>query len=388
MSKEMAMRKTLSTLFGVSLLGAASIAAAADIDVMTQNQYLGADLAPVLGAAGPAEFNAAIVDALKKIAAVRPAERVQALAAGIAQRKPDVVGLQEAFKFACLPYPGDPAPAAGTGCDDPELKGAFTDHLENTRAVLHDTYVLAGKITNLQAPAIPFLYNGVRSILQVADRDALLVRRGLPWSSVDLASMTGCARSDDGCNFAIAPEVPVPGGSIAVKRGYLAVDLTVKSQSFRVFNTHLEQRLLAEGLPETRLIQVGQAQELLSAALIPMSEGRKAIVVGDFNSAPGDTIPGVPTPYQLFTLLGGFTDTWTMRPKAEEGLTCCQSETLTNRASELSERIDLIFSLARPSRVVDMKLLGATMGDKTRPPGRDGLWPSDHAAVAAKLFFD
>jgi endonuclease/exonuclease/phosphatase family metal-dependent hydrolase len=182
--------------------------------------------------------------------------------------------------------------------------------------------------------------------------------------------------------------VSVPGGSIAVKRGYLAVDLTVKGQTYRVFNTHLEQRLLAEGLPETRLIQVGQAQELLSATWAPMSAGRKLIVVGDINSAPDDTIPGVPTPYQLFTLVGGFTDTWTMRPQGGEGLSCCQSESLTNRTSELYERIDMIFSLARPSRVVDMKLLGVTMGDKTRPPGRDGLWPSDHAAVAAKLFFD
>jgi len=86
--------------------------------------------------------------------------------------------------------------------------------------------------------------------------------------------------------------------------------------------------------------------------------------------------------------MSGFTDTWTMRPQRDEGLTCCQSETLTNRRSELYERIDMIFSLAPPSRVVNMTLLGITMGDKTRPSGRDGLWPSDHAAVAAKLFFD
>ena len=95
------MRSTFPSLLGASLLGFASLAAAADIDVMTQNQYLGADLTPVLGAAtaqpfDPDAFNAAVVAALKRIAASRPAERVQALAAEIAQRKPDVVGLQEA----------------------------------------------------------------------------------------------------------------------------------------------------------------------------------------------------------------------------------------------------------------------------------------------------
>ena len=36
----------------------------------------------------------------------------------------------------------------------------------------------------------------------------------------------------------------------------------------------------------------------------------------------------------------------------------------------------------------DPALLGATVGEKTRPPGLSGLWPSDHAAVAAKLHFD
>jgi hypothetical protein len=47
----------------------------------------------------------------------------------------------------------------------------------------------------------------------------------------------------------------------------------------------------------------------------------------------------------------------------------------------------MIFSLPAPSQVLDMKLLGNTMGDKTVPPGNGGLWPSDHAALAAKLKF-
>jgi hypothetical protein len=38
--------------------------------------------------------------------------------------------------------------------------------------------------------------------------------------------------------------------------------------------------------------------------------------------------------------------------------------------------------------VLDMKLLGNTMGDKTQPAGTSGLWASDHAAVAAKLRLD
>lgn len=386
------MRSTFSQLLGASLLGAASLAAAADIDVMTQNQYLGADLTPVLGAAtaqpfDPDAFNKAVVAALKRIAASQPAERVQALAAEIAQRKPDVVGLQEAYVFSCLPYPGVPE-VSGMGCDDPERKGAFTDQLHNTVHELRGSYRLAGTVTNLKVDAIPFAVNGYPAVLQMADRDAILVRRGLPASAVDLAAMTGCRPSDQGCNFATRPPpFQTPLGPIAIERGFLAVDVSVKGRPYRVFNTHLEQRLLAPDLPATRLLQVGQAVELLQTALGTWNGVPKVLVVGDINSAPEDQIAGAPTPYQVFTG-NGFTDTWTLRPQRDAGLSCCQDESLTNRRSQLYERIDMIFSLTPPSRVVDMRLLGASMGDKTRPPGHGGLWPSDHAAVAAKLFFD
>jgi hypothetical protein len=66
------------------------------------------------------------------------------------------------------------------------------------------------------------------------------------------------------------------------------------------------------------------------------------------------------------------------------GFSCCQAEDLLNRKSELYERVDLIFSLAPPRKVQDARLLGESVSDKTPPPGR-GLWPSDHASVAARL---
>jgi hypothetical protein len=393
------MKPILSNLIGAALLGAASLCAAAEIDVMTQNQYLGADLAPVLGAAtavpfDPGAFNAAVVDALRKIAQTRPAERGRALAAEIAQRNPDVVGLQEAYRFDCLPYPGVPA-VPGMGCDDPGIKGAFTDQLANTEAALRGRYVVAGKVTNLQVAGIPFAVNGYPALLALADRDAILVRQGLPASWVNLAPTGACTKpSDQGCNYLTAPPpFSTPAGTIAIERGFLAVDVEVKGRAYRVFNTHLEQRLLAPSLPQTRLLQVGQAFELMGTAVGTWDGMKTLIVVGDFNSAPTDAISlpplgtPYPTPYMVFTL-NGFTDAWTLRTQGDAGLSCCQSEGLTNRQSELYERIDMVFSLTPPSRVLDMKLLGDTMGDKTRPPGNAGLWPSDHAALAARLQFD
>lgn len=45
------MKTIPSGILGVMLLGAASLSAAAEIHVMTQNQYLGADMASALGSA-------------------------------------------------------------------------------------------------------------------------------------------------------------------------------------------------------------------------------------------------------------------------------------------------------------------------------------------------
>jgi endonuclease/exonuclease/phosphatase family metal-dependent hydrolase len=401
------MKPSLSRALAAALLATSFAAIAADIDVMTQNQYLGADLAPVLGAAtakpfDPDAFSAAVATALGKIAATRPAERVRALADEIADRRPDVVGVQEAYAFGCTPYPGVPQ-LPGKGCDDPSIKAAFTDHLQDTATALHGKYVLAGRVTNLSIAAIPFAVNGWPAVLSVVDRDAIFVRKGLRATAVDFGPTGTCTKpSDQGCNYLTAPPpFDTPLGPIAVERGFLAVDVTVDGSAYRVFNTHLEQRLLAPNLPETRLLQVGQAYELLGTALGTWDGVKRVIVVGDFNSAPVDTIPVPPypatlpwapslaviPPYRVFVGTG-FTDAWSLRRHADPGLSCCQAEDLLNRKSELSERIDLIFSLTPPSRVVDAELIGDRIGDKTRPPGHGGLWPSDHAAVAARLKFD
>jgi hypothetical protein len=107
----------------VALLGLVQSVSAADIKVMTQNQYLGADLTPLFTAPSQSEFNAAAVVALQQVAANRPAERVKALAAEILWEWPALVGLQEMYLFACT----DLAPAHdGIGCDDPPSGGPLS----------------------------------------------------------------------------------------------------------------------------------------------------------------------------------------------------------------------------------------------------------------------
>ena len=123
--------------FLVSLLLVGRPAGAADIRLMTQNQYVGAELTTILAASTPEEFNAAIVTALKMIAANIPVKRMEALAAEIAKDQPALVGLQEVYRFQCTDLA---PPSPGQGCNDPSIAAAFSDQLQATLDALDGTY--------------------------------------------------------------------------------------------------------------------------------------------------------------------------------------------------------------------------------------------------------
>src|SRR6185312_4748155 len=77
-------------------------AAASGIKVMTQNQYIGAAIERFLGASDLASFNAALVTALKTVAANKPVERMQAIVSEITKEKPAFVALQEVVQLQCI----------------------------------------------------------------------------------------------------------------------------------------------------------------------------------------------------------------------------------------------------------------------------------------------
>jgi hypothetical protein len=149
----------------------------------------------------------------------------------------------------------------------------------------------------------------------------------------------------------------------------------------------------ADELCVTELAQVIWAVQMSTVEFHPWNSRRAHTEQPDEWRIDLDPMPWAPalptiTPYQVFAA-NGFTDTWLRRPQTDPGLTCCQAETLDNRAPVFTERIDLIFSLTPPRHVLDMRVLGERIGDKTRPAGsRTALWPSDHASVAARLQFD
>ena len=85
-------------------------------------------------------------------------------------------------------------------------------------------------------------------------------------------------------------------------------------------------------------------------------------------------------PAYIHFLSAGYNDAWSGIFPNTAGFTCCQAELDNNPVSQLYQRIDLILTLG----TIDAKtiaLYGADPSDRTV----DGLWPSDHAGVSARL---
>lgn len=219
----------------MALLFTTQSISAGEIDVMTQNQYLGADLAPVIGAAGadpfdPIAFNSAVVAALHQVAANKTVERIDAQAALIKKRQPHFVGLQEVDVFSCAD------PFATGACADPSVASAFNNFLDLTLAALNGAYQAAAMVENFKVEAIPFVLPGYAqpAFLTVIDHDVILARSDIETETVSF----GCIGfvSVDGCNY----QLSLPAGPFTVLRGYVGVDATVGDSDYRIVTTHLE----------------------------------------------------------------------------------------------------------------------------------------------------
>ncbi|MBT8098570.1 MAG: hypothetical protein KJO82_02410 [Gammaproteobacteria bacterium] len=374
--------------------GAAFAGSKADIHVMTQNQYLGADLGPIIAAGTPEAVNAAMIQALIDVSNNNYPERVQALAESILDKKPHLVALQEVFSFSCLdPY--------GTGLCE-LFPNAFNDHLALTLAALGGQYTVAAKNQNLTLappvlpsplPGVPVFLNQAAPpvFIQVIDRDVVLARADVDTTPVGFSCQKPSA---DGCNYNAVAPVSIAGIPINIERGFVGVDATIGGKDYRFINTHLEVKLLG-GEPQSAFLQPSQATELWLAILdqIVFDPTRRLLVAGDFNSSPADELPGgVPTAYQQLTngtlingtpLPFGLTDMWNLRPGKPPGLTCCELADLSNAPSVHDERVDIVFAYPAPAGRVKANVLDTDVGDKTL----SGLWPSDHASVSVELTY-
>jgi len=361
-----------------------------DIIVITQNQYLGADLTPIITAEGLEEYNQAVLDTLYSIAANNIPERAEALAQSIADRGAHLVGLQEVFKFECIESGSIPGACL-------LFSDAMNDHLQLTLDALQGLnadYYVAGIVENLNLAGLPVFLNldPVPDVfIRVLDRDVILARGDVLTSEVTFP----CDKpSVDGCNYEVIATATVLGGDINIERGFVGVDATVNNQAYRFVNTHLEVQSPSPD-PDSSLIQAFQATQLVTTLSLTTPPGIELLVVGDINSSPVDPpflskFGWAYPPYQQlangtdlfnFPISLPYTDIWTLRPGKPKGYTCCEAADLSNGESELYERIDVIFSLIPPAGV-KANVLNNNPEDKTP----SGLWPSDHATVVGRLF--
>jgi len=205
------------------------------------------------------------------------------------------------------------------------------------------------------------LFNDVRLV----DHDVILVRS-------DVAASNPLAM-----NFTYNAEMTLPNGpTLKFTRGYVAVDVNVKGEDYRFVNTHLE--VGGEPGSDYAMLQAAQMQELLT---VLSYEAKPIILVGDLNSSP-DAPAG-----QAYSqaMAAGYVDTWDLRKRQSEGYTCCFDETVNDADAELYERIDHIMMLPKDKEII--KVRAKVLGDEEIDQTVNGLWPSDHAGVVAKIKF-
>ncbi len=354
-----------------------------DITVMTQNQYLGTSLVPLISAIN-AEYsndpfgilkkaqaiNGALILALDNIVSSNAPERITALAESIDDKKPHLVGLQEVASIQC----SEIIPGSGACSLLGNEPSPFNDHLALTLAALPD-YSMGATVenTSLEFP-IDLDGNGVPdALVSVLDRDVILARNDIEVEPIHFPCTE--RRSVDGCNFEFS-SVPL------VKRGFVGVHAMVKDADYMFVNTHLE----IEGAPQ---IQALQSAELLHFVEALNSDWRE-IIVGDINSSPDNPyefplsdnpVEFILDPYRQLENKG-FTDIWPLRPEDSAGYTCCQASDLANPESQHSRRIDVIFAKEPPKRVE-----ANVLDDQPLDTTESSLWPSDHSSVSGSLYY-
>jgi endonuclease/exonuclease/phosphatase family metal-dependent hydrolase len=299
--------------------------------------YVGAsigDLQGLLAQFGPAGALAKFSD---EVLITKPTERAAAMAAEIAQQRPDFVALQEAWKLSV----------------EGNVKMDLLQSLVDALQALGQPYAVIGTVTNSDVKVPTPL-----GLSELTERVAILMRTdaNIFFTNVQSPQFT----------LPIITPLPPPLPPLITHPGYVSVDALVRGLAFRFVSVHL--------IPNRDTI-LQHAQELLP--LVTKDKTKLPLVFGgDFNTAAN--VPSDES-YQVYQALigAGLTDAWNPR---RPGPTCCQAPNLLNAESTLKFRVDLIL-LRGGLAVEEINLIGNKQTDRTP----SGLWPSDHAGIVATL---
>jgi endonuclease/exonuclease/phosphatase family metal-dependent hydrolase len=322
-----------------------------DIKIMTQNMDAGTDLTfavgELLGAFPP---GVGVELTYEEILATDIPGRAALLAAKVADKKPDLLALQEATLWR-------------TGLSADTATTVLADQLQLLLA-------------NLSADGVPYDIVAVNTLgdlalpkasggfLRFTDRDALLIRADLRPPAFHLSDV------HSGTFDAVYSL-----GGIGVPAGWISAMVHTGNSHFRLFTTHLQSPVEIDPIASAA-VQLAQATQLiheLRNSTVPV------VIAGDFNS---DAIQGTAGPgpdntgTAAFIEAAGYIDTWTNGPGPTWPLYLEDQIPPPSffAPSSPHERIDLIFS----------KGLNVNSVEHVLAPGPGfPYYASDHAGVIA-----
>lgn len=328
------------------------------VKIMTQNMDAGTDQAYIIGALTgqiPLSVPSAVDLTFAELQASNLEGRAELLAAQIADRKPEIVGLQEAtlWRFG-------PTPDTATTVLFDQL-----DQLVSALNALGVPYEIVA-VNSLADVALPG--DQIGGALRFTDQNALLVRSDLRPPQFHLSNVHSRT-------FAEA----FPFAGFTIPSGWISAEVHMENKHFRFVTTHLQSPI--PGIPEATDVQVAQAEELihkLRNVTVPV------VICGDFNSDAnhGGFVDDTPTVDLIQA--AGYAETWpATHGGGDLGLTWPfyledQFPAPPFFIPSLPfERIDLFFSKGMEVISSD-RVVAPAPSDPLAPP-----FASDHAGVIA-----
>jgi endonuclease/exonuclease/phosphatase family metal-dependent hydrolase len=323
--------------------------------VMTYNVDEGTDYLEVASAHTLTELLVAVGQTITSVRATNPPARMQALARQILLAEPDLVSLQELSQWSTGTF--DPGTQT---CGPVTLEFDLLQELLDALEQQGGHYKLVVEAQQLAVPPTPGLIPP-RTFLcaQVANHIALLARADGGESEFVLSNVQAA-------QYHNLVSIPTPVGPIPSPRAWASVDVRFKDKTFRFIGTHLESVVTS--------VRELQGAELRNG---PASTSLPVVLAMDSNS---QAAPQPLDPTYTDFLAAGFLDVWMELNPFQAGLTCCQAPLVNNPVSQLFQRTDLILTRGTV-KAQDIRLYGIDLSSLTPA----GLWPSDHAAVAAQL---
>lgn len=348
-----------------------------EVRVMTRNLYLGADLAPAIGAKSLEEFVAANGKILREVTANDFPVRAKGLAGEILSQRPDLVGLQEVALWRTGPPSLTPVL---TG--EPTATTVRYDYLRELLAELNKgkgaplySVVVAQNEFDLEAPADEneVAGDGPNPAIANAEVNGRLTMRDVILERHDPGVQTWNPQSG---NFKTLLAVPILGQPLTIKRGWTATDAKVRgSHPFRFVNTHLEAFDPPQLVPSIRALQAAE----LVAPGGPATSSLPVVLVGDLNSDDDTVSPGDQQAYRTL-LEAGMVERSTNDP-----LGCCLNSSLLaegagGSVSDFDHQVDHVMTR-------DPQVVGLDSSAVTGLLPVNGFWNSDHAGLFSALRF-